>query len=165
MSGDHPNSASAPASPAAPLDHYHSLLTNDALGAASQETLVDMLRRDNLFFGDRPLCGVLRPRFLTMAQYKHIAYGCKLVGNAFEKLRVAAMQRSDLRAQFGLHDWEEQLIHADPGFSVASPTSRLDAFYAPGEGGLKFTEFNAETPAGGAYNDALSRAMMALPVI
>jgi uncharacterized circularly permuted ATP-grasp superfamily protein len=165
MSGTHTDRLTAPASPTAPLDHYHALLTDDALGAASQETLVDMLRRDNLFFGDRPLCGVLRPRFLTMDQYKHIAYGCKLVAQAFEKLRVAAMQRPDLRAQFGLHAWEEQIIHDDPGFAIASPTSRLDAFYAPGEGGLKFTEFNAETPAGGAYNDALSRAMMALPVM
>lgn len=155
----------APASPAAPVEQYHALLTNNELGAASQETLVDMLRRDNLFFGDRPLCGVLRPRFLTLAQYKHIALGCKLVASAFEKLRVAAMQRPALREQFGLQGWEEQLIHADPGFAIASPTSRLDAFYAPGQGGLKFTEFNAETPAGGAYNDALSRAMMALPVM
>lgn len=155
----------APASPVAPLEHYHALLDNHDLGAASQETLVDMLRRDNLFFGDRPLCSVLRPRFLTLDQYKHIARGCLHVARAFEKVRVAAMQRPWLREQFGLQDWEEQLIHADPGFAVASPTSRLDAFYAPGEGGLKFTEFNAETPAGGAYNDALSRAMMALPVM
>ncbi|MEO7360698.1 MAG: hypothetical protein ABI120_10235, partial [Gemmatimonadaceae bacterium] len=161
----HAHDADAPASPAAPLEHYHALLTNDALGAASQETLVDMLRRDNLFFGERPLCGVLRPRFLTTAQYKHIARGSRLVASAFEKLRVAAMRRPALRAQFGLQAWEEELIHADPGFSVASPTSRMDAFYAPGQGGLKFTEFNAETPAGGAYNDALSRAMMAMPVM
>lgn len=165
MSAAYANNSEAPASPPAPLEHYHALLTNDALGAASQETLVDMLRRDNLFFGDRPLCGVLRPRFLTTAQYKHIALGCKLVGQAFEKLRVAAMADAKLRAQFGLYAWEEQLIHADPGFPIASPTSRLDAFFAPGQGGLKFTEFNAETPAGGAYNDALSRAMMALPVM
>jgi hypothetical protein len=41
----------------------------------------------------------------------------------------------------------------------------LDAFFAEGEGGLKFTEFNAETPAGAAYNDALSRAFLALPVM
>lgn len=165
MSGAQTEFQQAPASPVATLEHYHALLTNNDLGAASQETLVDMLRRDNLFFGDRPLCGVLRPRFLTLAQYKHIARGCKFVASAFEKVRVAAMQRPALREQFGLQGWEEQLIHADPGFSVASPTSRLDAFYAPGEGGLKFTEFNAETPAGGAYNDALSRTMMALPVM
>jgi uncharacterized circularly permuted ATP-grasp superfamily protein len=165
MGGNVNSVATAPVSPTAPLERYHELLTNDALGAASQETLVDMLRRDNLFFGDRPLCGVLRPRFLTLEQYRHIAHACNLVGSAFEKLRVAAMQNSALRAQFGLQGWEEQLVHSDPGFEHASPTSRLDAFYAPGEGGLKFTEFNAETPAGGAYNDALSRAMLALPVM
>lgn len=157
--------AGAPASPTAPLERYHDLLTDDALGFASHQALEDMLRRDNLFFGDRPLCSVMRPRFLTLAQYKHIARSCQLVASAFEKVRVAAMQQPALRAQFGLQAWEEQLMRADPGFAVTSPTSRLDAFYAPGEGGLKFTEFNAETPAGGAYNDALSRAMMAMPVM
>ena len=155
----------APASPVAPIDHYHTLLQTSSLAAQSQDVLVDMLQRDGLFFGDRPLCGVLRPRFLTLAQYTHIANACRLVGQAFEKIRVAAMNDSALRAQFALYDWEEQLVHADPGFATASPTSRLDAFYAPGQGGLKFTEFNAETPAGGAYNDALSRVFQALPVM
>ena len=77
------------------------------------------------------------------------------------------MADSALRAQFGLTAWEEQLIHADPGFPAASPTSRLDAFFAAGENGegLKFTEYNAETPAGAAYNDALSRAFLAMPVM
>ncbi|MEP6764568.1 MAG: circularly permuted type 2 ATP-grasp protein [Gemmatimonadaceae bacterium] len=165
QSHSNPDVLHAPESPRAPVDRYHALLGNADLAAASQERLVDMLQRDGLFFGDRPLCGVLRPRFLSLAEYRHIANACRLVGQAFEKTRVAAMKDSALRAQFGLYDWEEQLIHADPGFSVASPTSRLDAFYAPGNGGLKFTEFNAETPAGGAYNDALSRAMQALPVM
>jgi uncharacterized circularly permuted ATP-grasp superfamily protein len=147
------------------IERYHAVLAHADIAEASQATLVDMLTRDHLYFGDRPLCGVLRPRFLTLAEYKYIANGCRLVGQAFEKVRVAAMADSALRAQFGLYDWEEQLVHADPGFAVASPTSRLDAFYAPGAGGLKFTEFNAETPAGGAYNDALSRAMQALPAM
>ena len=75
------------------------------------------------------------------------------------------MTDATLRAQFGLTAWEEQLIHDDPGFPVASPTSRLDAFFASGEDGLKFTEYNAETPAGAAYNDALSRVMLALPAM
>ncbi|MCC6245186.1 MAG: hypothetical protein IT353_20240 [Gemmatimonadaceae bacterium] len=108
---------------------------------------------------------MLRPRFLSVAEYRHLSQACALVGSAFEAVRVAAMHDSALRAQFGLTAWEEELIHADPGFAVASPTSRLDAFYAPGQGGLKFTEYNAETPAGAAYNDALSRVMLALPVM
>ncbi len=150
---------------AAAIAAYHGLLERGALAEASAEALEQQLRKQGLYFGDRALCSVLRPRFLTLAQYRHIANGCRLVGQAFEKVRVAAMADAALRAQFGLTAWEEQVIHVDPGFPAASPTSRLDAFYAEGEGGLRFTEFNAETPAGAAYNDALSRAFLTLPAM
>ena len=147
------------------IDRYHGNLDHGDVAEASASLLDDLLRREGLFFGDRPLCGVLRPRFLSHGEYRHIGRACALVGSAFEAVRVSAMGDAALRAQFGLTGWEEQLIHADPGFTVASPTSRLDAFFAPGAGGLKFTEYNAETPAGGAYNDALSRVFMALPAM
>ena len=77
------------------------------------------------------------------------------------------MADDELRAQFGLLDWEETLIHDDPGFRDASPTSRLDAFFAEGAdgSGLKFTEYNAETPAGAAYGDSLTEAFLSLPVM
>jgi len=147
------------------IERYHGSLEHGDIAEASASMLDELLRREGLFFGDRPLCGVLRPRFLSPGEYRHIARACALVGSAFEAVRVSAMGNDALRAQFGLTAWEEQLIHADPGFAVASPTSRLDAFFAPGAGGLKFTEYNAETPAGGAYNDALSRVFMALPAM
>jgi len=151
--------------PARAIARYHDILAHGDSAIASAELLTQLLQREGLFFGDRPLCSVLRPRMLTIDQYRHISRASSLVGSAFESVRRAAMTDSGLRAQFGLTAWEEQLIHADPGFAVASPTSRLDAFYAAGEGGLKFTEYNAETPAGAAYNDALSRVMLALPVM
>ncbi len=147
------------------IERYHGSLDHGDLAEASASKLDELLRREGLFFGDRPLCGVLRPRFLSPGDYRHIARACTLVGSAFEAVRISAMRNDALRAQFGLTAWEEQLIHADPGFAAASPTSRLDAFFAPGAGGLKFTEYNAETPAGGAYNDALSRVFMALPAM
>lgn len=147
------------------INRYHDALAEGDLAIASDRLLDELLRKEGLFFGDRALCSVLRPRFLTVEQYRHIARACLLVGGAFEAVRKAAMDDDRLRAQFGLTGWEEQLIHADPGFPVASPTSRLDAFYAEGPGGLQFTEYNAETPAGGAYNDALSKVFLALPVM
>jgi hypothetical protein len=150
---------------ASAIARYHDVLAAGDTAPASAELLERLLRSEGLFFGDRPLCGVLRPRLLTVGEYRHVAQACSLVGSAFEVVRRAAMENSSLRAQFGLTAWEEQIIHADPGFSVASPTSRLDAFFASGDDGLKFTEFNAETPAGAAYNDALSRVMMAMPVM
>ena len=44
------------------------------------------------------------------------------------------------------------------------PTSRLDAFFGP-DGELRFTEYNAETPAGAAYGDVLSEAFLTSPVV
>lgn len=147
------------------IERYHEVLAQGTFAEESAAVLDQQLRKQGLFFGDRALCSVLRPRFLTLSAYRHIARESGLVGRAFEKLRKAAMEDAALRARFGLTAWEEQLIHADPGFSATSPTSRLDAFYAPGEGGLRFTEFNAETPAGAGYNDALSQAFLAMPVM
>jgi hypothetical protein len=69
-----------------------------------------------------------------------------------------------LRRQFALEEWEERLIGWDPGFPEPSPTSRLDAFFLD-RGSLRFTEYNAETPAGAGYNDALSTVFYGLPVM
>ena len=43
---------------------YHDLLT-DELAAESQGQLDEQMAQRGLFFGKRPLCTVLRPRFLT----------------------------------------------------------------------------------------------------
>ena len=162
------------------IARYNENLEQGDLASVSDDLLNRLLRQEGLFFGDRPLCSVLRPRFLSMEQYLELSSACARIGGIFEKLRVAAMSDAGLRQQFHLSAWEEQIIHADPGYPVASPTSRLDAFYSDHPsansgpngsagsrygGGLKFTEFNAETPAGGAYNDVLSRVFMALPAM
>ena len=73
------------------------------------------------------------------------------------------MANPAVRAQFGLADWEERLIACGPRVRDPSPASRLDAFFL--EGGLRFTEYNAETPAGSAYNDALTHVFYGLPVM
>ncbi|HSA55567.1 MAG TPA: circularly permuted type 2 ATP-grasp protein, partial [Gemmatimonadaceae bacterium] len=66
---------------------------------------------------------------------------------------------------FGLFDWEETVIADDPGFKASSPLSRLDAFFVHERGGLRFTEYNAETPAGASYNDILAEATLGLPAM
>src|SRR5579859_5916918 len=53
------------------IDSYHDLLTPD-VARETQAQLDDQLRRRGLFFGARPLTTVLRPRFLTPAQYHHL---------------------------------------------------------------------------------------------
>lgn len=146
------------------IGRYHDLL-GDELAAETQAQLDDQQRRRGLFFGDKPLTTVLRPRFLTPEMYRFLQQRVALVMRAFSKVYVAAMEDPVFRRQFGLEAWEEELIHHDPGFRDPSPTSRLDAFFISGKGGLKFTEYNGETPAAPAYNDVLSEVFLGLPAV
>ena len=146
------------------IDHFHELLDVE-LAAESQWRLDDQLRRRGLFFGDRALCTVLRPRFLSAQQYRFLQRRAAIVLGAFHTAYCAALENDSVLAQFRLADWECGLVRHDPGFRDPSPVSRLDAFFVGESGGLKFTEYNAETPAGGAYNDVLTEAFYGLPVV
>src|SRR5689334_3264404 len=146
------------------IDEYHTLLT-DELAGESQAQLDLQLRDRGLFFGDRPLCSVLRPRFLSPSQYRFLQQRAAVVLRAFRKAHRAALADDALLTQFRLSDWERTLARVDPGFRDASPVSRLDAFFVAEAGGLRFTEYNAETPAGGAYNDVLTEVFFGLPIM
>ena len=146
------------------IETYHELLT-DSLGAESQGQLDEQQRQRGLFFGDRPLTTVLRPRFLAPEQYRFLQGRVRLLMRAFNKAYQRAIADPAFRAQFGLTDWEEQLVAIDPGFANPHPTSRLDAFFVTGRGGLRFMEFNGEVPAAPAYNDVLSELFLGLPIM
>src|SRR5713226_2664273 len=146
------------------IQSYHDLLT-DELAKESQAQLDDQLQRRGLFFGQRPLCTVLRPRFLTTEQYRFLQSRMRVLMSAFSKFYRAAIEDAAFRAQFGLLDWEEELVRHDPGFRDPSPVSRVDTFFVTDRGGLRLTEINAETPAGAAYHDVLTDVFYALPVM
>ena len=146
------------------ISAYHDLLT-DGMGADCQHHLDDQLRTRGLYFGDRPLCSVLRPRFLSAQQYRFLQQRAHVVLRAFHKAHRAALTDDSILDQFGLFDWERRLAHVDPGFRDSSPVSRLDAFFVDGGTGIQFTEYNAETPAGGGYNDVLTEVFHGLPIM
>ncbi|HEV2582086.1 MAG TPA: hypothetical protein VGT44_14615 [Ktedonobacteraceae bacterium] len=146
------------------IQRYNDLLT-DNLAAASEAQLESQQRQRGLMFSNRPLCTVLRPRFMTPEQYRFLQARMTMLLRAFDKAYHAAMEQEHVRKQFGLLDWEEELIKYDPGFRDASPTSRVDTFFVTERGGLRLTEYNAETPASPAYNDALAEVFYGLPVM
>jgi hypothetical protein len=146
------------------IARWHGLLQDAGLAAESAERMDEEHRRRGMYFGDRPLCSVLRPRLLTTGQYRWIRREIAALMRAFTRIHERAIADPDFRARFRLLDWEETLVHDDPGFSSPSPTSRLDAFFSSDEQTLLFTEYNAETPAGPAYMDVLSEVFLGLPV-
>lgn len=143
---------------------YHDLLTPD-LAESSHAHLEHAQRRRGLVFGGRPLCTVIRPRFMTLESYQGLQRRLMPLMRAFTRAHERAMADAAFRAQFGLLDWEETLLADDPGFRSFSPTSRLDFFHAPGGESLGLTEYNAETPAGAAYGDALNDAFVDMPAM
>ena len=145
------------------IEQWHDALTDEIAGE-SQALLDQQLRERGLYFGERPLCTVLRPRFLSQQQYAYLQRRGEVVLRAFLRAHHAALADDRLLDQFGLTDWERSLVLVDPGFRDPSPVSRLDAFFVAESGGLRFTEYNAETPAGGAYNDVLTETFYGLPV-
>lgn len=145
------------------ISRYQDLLT-DSMAAATQEQLDDQQRRRGLFFGNRPLCTVLRPRFLTPSQHQLLQTEVNKLLKAFARVQRLAAHQPTFRKQFGMLEWEERLLEWETGLACDYPTSRLDSFYVS-DTELKFTEFNAETPAAAAYGDALVDVFLGLPAM
>jgi hypothetical protein len=147
------------------ISRYHDLLSGGGVADDSQAWLEEQIERRGLTFGGRPVCTVVRPRWMTPREYALCRDRAAIVLRAFATVQRAALADERVRRQLRLTEWEEQLVMVDPGFAAASPTSRLDAFFVDEGKGLRFTEYNAETPAGAAYNDALTGVFEAMPVM
>ena len=105
------------------IEHYHSLL-NDDIGGETQRQLDDQLRLRGLYFGDRALCSVLRPRFFSPAQYHFLQKRGAVVLRAFRKAHHAALANPDVLDQFGLLEWEHALVHVPPASVTKNASSR-----------------------------------------
>ena len=146
------------------VDEYHSLLDRDQKLVEDSAAMLQHEQPERLLtFGGKPLCTVLRPQFFADDTYRAIQAGCKLLAGAMFRLAEQATSDPDLLAVLHLSDQECDLVSIDPGFSVPTPTSRLDSFMA--DNSWRFVEYNAETPAAIAYEDVLGRLFLELPVM
>jgi uncharacterized circularly permuted ATP-grasp superfamily protein len=143
---------------------YHDLLTAGSCLAADSQVALDKAQQlRGLHFGTRPICTVLRPRFLSIHQYRLLHDTVRILLPAFQIAYDRALIDPAFRHQFRLRDWEEELLSIHPGYRDPSPTSRFDSFFVSDDE-LMFTEFNTETPAGPGYSDALCDLFYGLPV-
>ncbi len=145
------------------IKHYHSLL-DGPLADDALEKLSEGTARYNLTFGGRPICAVLRPMFIAASEYDYVKRDSTLTLSAIEKLYRALMADEKLRAEMGLTPEEEQLIAIDPGFSAPDASGRLDAFL-DSRGDFHFVEYNADSPGGLLYGDALSEIFLEMEVL
>src|SRR4051812_49510652 len=96
------------------ISHFHDLLASGGtLAADSQAALEKSQQLRGLHFGTRPVCTVLRPRFLSPAQYRLLHDTVKVMLPAFQAIYDRALADTQFRAQFRMLDWEEQLLAVD----------------------------------------------------
>jgi uncharacterized circularly permuted ATP-grasp superfamily protein len=147
-----------------PVVAYHELLEDPGLADASASVLTEGQRKRRLVFGDRPLCVSLRPNLISDWQYAAVNEASQTIYAALGRLERALLADEDLRRLLDLEPQEEALALRDPGFRAASPSARLDGFIGE-DGVIRFVEYNAESPAGMAYNDELAQVFASLPVM
>lgn len=143
------------------IDAYHDLL-DDQLAAEADGIMRTELYKRGLYFGDRPICTVLRPHFYFVDQWAYLKHETEILLSAFETAHNACMVDADLREQLALEAYEEKLFSLDIGGVVPWTTSRLDSFFQLDTNTLKFVEYNAETPAGMGYGDVLANLFLEL---
>ncbi|WP_298816517.1 hypothetical protein [Chloroflexus sp.] len=147
---------------------YHALL-NPAMAVASWQRLTEEMRARRLYFGERPLATVLRPRLITSSQYDLLRHGTQQVAEAARAIVAAALDLDEtgraVREVLMLTPLEERLIAMHPGYFEPSAHSRMDTFLTVDGTSLQFVEYNAESPAAIAYEDLLAQAFLAMPVM
>jgi hypothetical protein len=142
---------------------WNALLADPGMAAACAEALAQGQREGGAMWGDRPLCVSLRPNLVTKRQHAANAAASEALYGALGRLERALLRDEDLRRELDLSPEEDRLALAHPGFAAASPASRLDGFVS--EGVIRYVEYNAESPAGMAYNDVLVRIFERLPAM
>jgi hypothetical protein len=145
------------------IAHYHALLTQPRLDDA-RARLDAGIEKHRLRFGTRPICNVLRPLLVTARQYEYIRRESTLVLSAIEKLGQRLLRDHALRAQLDLSPLEEELIQIDPVYPAPDVSGRLDAFLDSRDD-FSFVEYNADSPGGLLYGDALGDIFAEMQVV
>ncbi len=137
------------------IQMYHELLT-DEMAEEADDMLRRRLQERGLYFGERPLCIVLRPYFYYESDWQFMKQGLEGVLSAFLRAHEVCTTDAAYRSQLLLEDYEEVLYELDAGGPPPWTSSRLDTFFTLENRSLKCVEYNAETPAGIGYNDVLA---------
>jgi hypothetical protein len=141
---------------------YNGLLEDPTLGLPSLERFREGQLSNRLTFGDRTVSTALRPNLLSRERYQAAVSAARAIHGALTRLERALLRDQQLRAELEMDPEEERLALADPGYRSSSPSSRLDSFFAEE---VRYVEYNAESPAGMAYEDSMASVFARLPVM
>src|SRR5271157_4666969 len=141
---------------------YNRLLENGPYRELSwADALHQRMEAAKLSAGGRLICPFLRPNFISRRQYESLVKtGESLIG-AIDRMEQMVLSNPVLLARLELLPAEKMLAAIDPGYQALEVAARLDTHLANGH--LHFVQYNADSPTGAGYADALSELFYDLP--
>jgi len=137
------------------VSKYHKLLESGPFHDLSwAEALHERMENEKLSAGGRLICPFLRPNFITRRQYDSLVKTSESLIGAIDRMEQIVLSSPALLSRLELLPAEKMLASIDPGYQPPEAASRLATHLVNGH--LHFVKYNADSPSGAAYADALS---------
>lgn len=131
---------------------YHKLLESQDLAWA--DDLQKRMQTEMLSAGGRLVCPFLRPNFITRRQYTSLVKSGEALIRAIDRMERMVLTSPALLARLELLPAEKMLAGIDPGYDAVEVAARLDSHLC--NGSLHFVQYNADSPTGAGYAEALA---------
>src|SRR5437764_1218414 len=118
------------------------------------EALHRRMESHGLSAGGRLICPFLRPNFISRRQYESLVKTGEALIGAIDRMEQMVLSAPALLSRLELLPAEKMLASIDPGYQSFEVAARLDSHLRNGH--LHFVQYNADSPSGAAYADALA---------
>jgi hypothetical protein len=127
------------------------------------EALHERMESGKLVAGGRLVCPFLRPNFISRRQYESLVKTGESLISAIDRMEQMVLANPALLARLELLPAEKMLASIDPGYQALEVAARLDSHMVNGH--LHFVQYNADSPTGAAYADALADLFWDIPPV
>ena len=127
------------------------------------EALHQRMENAKLSAGGRLVCPFLRPNFLSRRQYEQLVKTGEALIGAIDRMEQMVLANPSLLARLELLPAEKMLASIDPGYQALEVASRLDTHLF--NGSAHFVQYNADSPTGAGYADALAELFYDAPPV
>src|SRR6478672_9800148 len=143
---------------------YNKLLETGPLSdLAWAEALHERMESGKLSAGGRLICPFLRPNFISRRQYDSLVKTGESLISAIDRMEQMVLASPTLLARLELLPAEKMLAAIDPGYQALEVAARLDSHLVNGH--LHFVQYNADSPTGAGYADALAELFWDIPPV
>jgi uncharacterized circularly permuted ATP-grasp superfamily protein len=127
------------------------------------EALHQRMESGKLSAGGRLVCPFLRPNFISRRQYETLVKTGESLIAAIDRMEQMVLANPALLARLELLPAEKMLAAIDPGYQALEVAARLDSHLC--NGSLHFVQYNADSPTGAGYADALAELFYDAPPV